>query len=89
MSRMYPGYGVGVSGKLSTQVISPLFRLSACKIWGIWCKGNVVKFGVEWCGLGKVCNFQWKTGHILKTVRDRAKVAIVTNRKSHATFQMK
>jgi len=48
----------------------------ACKISAIYSKGNIFKFGVEWTGVGKMCVFQQKTGHISETVRDKAKVTI-------------
>jgi len=34
------------------------------------------KFGAEWRGVGKICVFQQKTGHISKTVKDTVEVTI-------------
>jgi len=39
-------------------------------------QGNIFKLGVEWMGIGKMCIFQCKTGHISETVRDTAEVSI-------------
>jgi len=40
-------------------------------------------------GVGKICIFQWKTGHISETVRDTAKLLLITNRKSHMPCQIR
>jgi len=50
--------------------------LSTYKIWGMQCKENIFKFGVEGREAEKMCIFQRKTGHISETVTDRATVII-------------
>jgi len=40
-------------------------------------------------GIGKMCVFQRKTGHILKTVIDRTKVTIKFTKKWHTRFHMR
>jgi len=43
-------------------------------------------------GVGEMCLFQRKTGHVSETVKDTAKVTnllLICNRKWHTPFQMK
>jgi len=37
----------------------------------------------------KMCVFQGKIVHISETVRDRARLLLITNRKSHMPFRMR
>jgi len=42
-------------GKLFARIISAVLMLSMYKIWVIRCKGNILKFGVEWPKGKNVC----------------------------------